>query len=288
MDLSRFRQDAERMKHVDLDYAAFRDQPLSNGALRAVRYMADVESHTILYLRDLLVTPSHKDARVTEFLIHWAYGEYWHGEALGEVLRMHGLPARDQRVRQVRRAQGLKDRWMPVGQSLLANTIGDDYVAVQMAWGAVNAWCTLAAYQRLRALEPHPVLAQLIERIERTAEEGGAFFGAQTRHRLERSATARRLARFALRAAWTPVGSSIQPRSESAFAFGYLLTGAEGIAVVEQVDRKVDRLPGLAGMHLARRGVGGFGTGPGARRGLHLPALLRPPRPWRAWRRAVR
>lgn len=288
MDLSSFRDDAERMKHADLDYAAFRDRPLGADTLRVVRYLADVESHTILYLRDLLVTPSHKDAVVTEFLIHWAYGEYWHGEALGEMLRMHDLPARDQRVRQVRRAQGLKDKWVPVGQSLLANTIGDDYVAVQMAWGALNAWSALAAYERLRALEPHPVLAQLVQRIERTAAEGGAFFEAQARHRMERSARARRLARFALRAAWTPVGSSIQPRAESAFVFSYLLTGADGRAAVDRIDGKLDQLPGLAGLHLARRGVGRFGIGPDARRGIHLPALLRPPRPWRAWRRAVR
>lgn len=273
------------MKHGDLDYGSFEDQPLGSDALRAVRYMADVESHTIVYLRDLLVTPSHKDARVTEFLIHWAYGEYWHGEALGEVLRMHDLPAPSDRVREVRRAQGLKDRWAPVGQSLLANTIGDDYVAVQMAWGAVNAWSAHAAYKRLRTLEPHPVLTELVRRIEHTAAEGGAFFEAQARHRLERSAIARRLARLALRAAWTPVGSGIHPQAESTFVLGYLVGGPEGTAAVEHVDRKLDELPGLAGMHLVRRGVGRLGIGPDARRGGGRPqALRRPPRP----RRAVR
>ena len=61
--------------------------------LRCLRYMSDVESHTICYLRDLLVTPSHRTPKITAFLTMWAYEEFWHGEALDKVLRAHGMPA---------------------------------------------------------------------------------------------------------------------------------------------------------------------------------------------------
>lgn len=79
--------------------------------------MSDVESHTICYLRDLLVTPSHKDPEVTAFLTHWAYEEFWHGEALDKVLRVHGIPADYGHIRNVRLAQGLRDRLSPINQA---------------------------------------------------------------------------------------------------------------------------------------------------------------------------
>ena len=58
--------------------------------LRALRYMHDVESHTVCYLRDLLLTASHQDPRVTTFLTLWNYEEHFHGVALGRVLAAHG------------------------------------------------------------------------------------------------------------------------------------------------------------------------------------------------------
>ena len=53
----------------DLDHAGtFAAQPLSPGALRCLRYMCDIESYTVCYLRDLLLTPSHNDPEITTFL----------------------------------------------------------------------------------------------------------------------------------------------------------------------------------------------------------------------------
>ena len=54
--------------------------------------MSDVETHTVCYLRDLLVTPSHADPEITKFLTMWNFEEYWHGEVLDEVLEAHGVP----------------------------------------------------------------------------------------------------------------------------------------------------------------------------------------------------
>ncbi len=118
--------------------------------------MSDVESHTICYLRDLLVTPSHKDPEVTAFLTHWAYEEFWHGEALDQVLRVHGIPADYGHIRNVRLAQGLRDRLSPINQAVLANVIGDDFVAVHMSWGAINEWSAHSAYARMVDREDHP------------------------------------------------------------------------------------------------------------------------------------
>jgi len=68
--------------------------------------MHDVEHHTVCYLRDLLVTPLHRDPTITTFLSIWAYEEHWHGEALGEVLKAHGEPGNEDRVTALRSALG--------------------------------------------------------------------------------------------------------------------------------------------------------------------------------------
>ena len=46
-----------------IDFDTFRERPLDQRALRALRYMHDVEHHTVCYLRDLLVTGLHRTPR---------------------------------------------------------------------------------------------------------------------------------------------------------------------------------------------------------------------------------
>jgi hypothetical protein len=54
-----------------------------------------------------------------------------------------------------------------------------------------------------------------------------------------------------LRRWWAPVGSTLLPRSEVAFLAGHLFTGRDGRAMTERIDRRLDQLPGLGGLHLA-------------------------------------
>ena len=64
-----------RAGRLDLDgieFGDFRDQPLAPDALRSLRYMHDIEHHTVCYLRDLLLTPAHRDPAITSFLSCWA------------------------------------------------------------------------------------------------------------------------------------------------------------------------------------------------------------------------
>ncbi len=90
--VDKYARQAAPVRYDDLDLTtAFRDQPLSDDTLRVLRYMCDIESHTICYLRDVLVTPSHTDPEVTTFLTMWNYEEYWHGEVLADVLAAHGI-----------------------------------------------------------------------------------------------------------------------------------------------------------------------------------------------------
>jgi hypothetical protein len=263
-DIAEYTETAHRVPTEDVDFGSFGDQPLSDSALRCLRYMSDVESHTICYLRDLLVTPSHKDPEVTAFLTMWAYEEFWHGEALDAVLRAHHVNADYSHIRKVRLAQGFRDRIAPIEQSLAANIIGDDFVAVHMSWGAINEWSAHSAYARLIERENHPELTKLLRRIQHQESRHLAFYNSQARERLERSDRARKLTRFALRRFWGPVGSTIQPKVETRFVLDYLMGGAEGAKHISRLDRKVDTLPGQEGLELVSTAVGRFGVGPKA------------------------
>lgn len=264
-DIASYSANACRVADDDVDYTAFERNPLPEPALRALQYMSDIESHTICYLRDLLVTPSHQDPEITAFLTMWAFEEFWHGERLDKVLATHGRAVGPDRMRRIRLGQGRNDRFSPIYQTLAANLVGEDFIAVHMTFGAINEWSAYAAYGRLLAQTDHPELTKVVGRIQRQETRHAAFYASQARQRLDRSRAARLLTRLVLKALWTPVGSGIMPAAETAFLFRYLMGGAEGARVVRQIDDKIDHLPGLAGLHLVRRAAARYGVGPDAR-----------------------
>ena len=251
-----FAASARPVQYDDLDLeTAFRHRPLSAEALRCIRYMHDIESHTVCYLRDLLLTESHRDPRITTFLTTWAWEEQWHGIALAKVLEAHGEVAGNERISAVRSALGVKDRLGPLLTTIGSVLARRDFVAVHMTWGALNEWSTQAGYARLAELEDHPVLTELLERIQRQEARHIAFYATEARERLEASPRARKLVRFALDKLWAPVGSGVVPKEETAFLVQYLLCGEGGDAWVRKLDQRLERLPGMSGLRLVSREV---------------------------------
>jgi hypothetical protein len=236
-----------------VDFTAFERDPLDHDSLRCIRYMHDIEHHTICYLRDLLVTPAHRDHEMTTFLTMWALEEYWHGEALGAVLSAHGEPSGGDRVTPMRTRLKVKESLSPVFFGLGSAIAGRSFAAIHMTWGAINEWTAQAAYGRLAQRAAHPTLTELLRRIMR--QEGGHidFYASQAAKRLEGDRLVQRATRFALRRFWTPVGSDVMPGDEVGFVGNHLFGGPDGRAAAERVDRHIDRLPGLAGLHLATR-----------------------------------
>ena len=68
--------------------------------------------------------------------------------------------------------------------------------------------------------------------------------------RLQRSPTARRLARRLVERFWGPVGSGVQPVAETRFIGAYLFGGADGREEARKVDRTIRRLPGFNDVQL--------------------------------------
>jgi hypothetical protein len=250
VDIEAFKARSRPVSLDGIDLDAFRRRPLDPDTLRCLQYMHDVEYHTVCYLRDLLVTPAHRDPEVTTFLTLWNVEEYFHGEAIGAVLAVHGRLGGADRVRHTRGALGWKDRVSPIGHSLASAVAGVSYTAVHMAWGAVNEWTAQAAYARLGQLADHPTLSALLARIMRQEGRHADFYARQAERRLRDDAKARWLTRTALRRWWAPVGSTLLPRREVTFLASHLFTGDEGRAMTQRIDRRLDQLPGLGGLEL--------------------------------------
>ena len=235
----------------DLDFGrAFAQQPLGSDVLRCLRYMHDIEMHTVCYLRDLLVTSAHRDVEITTFLTCWAYEEYWHGEALGRVLHAHGEAPSPSRVAQLRRSRRVAEALKPLFHGAGSAVFGAAMTAVHMSWGAINEYTTQAGYARVSQVADHPVLSELLSRIMRQEGRHIDFYVGQAKSRLGSSRAARRLTRLALRRFWRPVGSGVMPREEVDFLVRYLFDGEEGAAMAARIDRRVGALPGLDGLEL--------------------------------------
>ena len=253
-DTATYQRLSARLEVEDIDFDAFRSQPLDPEALRCLRYMHDVESHTVCYLRDILVTRAHRDPEITSFLTMWNYEEFWHGDAIGKVLAAHDESAGTGRIAALRQRLPKGDRWKPLGFQV-ASALTPHLTAVHMTWGAVNEWTTQAAYARLAKLSDHPTLATLLLRIMKQEGRHIDFYATQAAERLESSKRAQRITRWALRRFWAPVGSGVVPDTEVDFLGTYLFGDPEGHAMAERIDRRVDRLPGLGGLNLLAHAV---------------------------------
>jgi hypothetical protein len=239
---------ASRSRALDLSGIAWEEvprHPLPAGAVRALRYMQDIESHTIIYLRTLLSTRAVDDPQVATFLACWLYEETFHGRALARFLEAAGCTT----VQRARTDVPLAERLETLATGLVAKA-WPDFVAVHMTWGAINELTTLTGYQRLAAVAGHPILADILARIIKDESRHFFFYFRQAQRRLERSPRTARITRFLVDHFWAPVGSGVQPPSETRFLVAYLLTGDDGRAAARKVDETIRRLPGFRDVRL--------------------------------------
>jgi rubrerythrin len=270
-NLDRHLRGSGRLDLTGLAWERIPDHPLSPAEVRCLAYMADIESHTMVFLRDLLATRAVQDARLTAFLACWVYEELWHGEALSRFLgeagaRLEpdgGLPhwddpypsgvARIERVRAVARgARGARGRLRRDGMALASRLLGG-FPAVHMAWGAINELSTLTAYQRLVARTANPVLADLLSRIVRDERRHYSYYRVEADRRLADDAVARRVTRVALDRSWAIVGTGVRPLAETDFVVLHLFGDDDGLRAATDMDRAIDGLPGLGGLRLFER-----------------------------------
>ena len=231
---------------AEIDWAAVPHHAVSPETIRTLRYMQDIEIHTIIYTRALLATRAIDDPDVSTFLACWLYEETFHGLALARFLDAAGHP-----VGERARPRGSESfpRWLEARLTALLSRAWPDFCAVHMTWGAINELTTLTAYRRLMAVAGHPVLTSLLERIALDESRHFFFYYRQAERRLGRRAVAR-VARLIIDRFWAPVGSGVQPDAELRFMARYLFGDADGRAAARRVDETIRRLPGFADVGL--------------------------------------
>ena len=266
-DLDRYLRASKR---VDLSGVAWDEVgrcPLSEAEARCLAYMMDIESHTSVFLRDLLATRAAFDPDVTAFLSCWVYEELWHGEAFSRFLGETGwrlapdlervradspYPSRVPRNLWIRRRLGGRGQLSHVG-TMLGSVLTEDFVALHMTWGAANELSTLTSYHRLIARTAHPELVNLLNAIIKDERRHFAFYRAQARMRLARSAAARRITRWAMDHLWAIVGTGVRPQAETDFVVVELFGDGRGREAALEMDRTIGELPGMGGCEIFRR-----------------------------------
>ena len=227
-----------------IDWDEVPRHPLSAGAVRTLRYMQDIETHTIVYLRTLLSTRAMDDPEVATFFACWFYEETFHGRALARFLAAAGHPVPPRPRSRMTFAQ-----WLDARSTGLVARAWPDFVGVHMTWGAINELTTLVGYRRLSALAGHPVLSEILARIIRDESRHFWFYFHQAERWLARPRTAR-IARLLVDRFWAPVGSGVQPADETRFIGEYLLAGEDGRRAARTIDQTIRRLPGFDGVCL--------------------------------------
>lgn len=219
-------------------------------------YMRDVESFTEIYHRELLRTPTGRDPVIRRFMERWGAEEDDHGALLNRFLGEAGVQT-SPRWREDAHAR------IPVSytlgtyvSTLITNCFGRHFSGAHMVWGAINEMTTLQAYRRLWRAAGHPLLETLLRAVAREESAHAKFYWSIARIRLARSKGASRLASFAVKRFWTPVGEGAKPRRDIDYVISVLFGGEEGIGFFdEQVSRRVRRLPGFEGLQTLTRRI---------------------------------
>jgi hypothetical protein len=245
-DVREFARSAAGSHRESLGVEVYRDSPLDDDVLRLLRYLQVIERGTMTHLRGVLVTATHKDARITAFLTTWAFEKYWLADALEQIVLGHQpegsvadrSPFRTPVERTIR-------------ESIYANIVGVPMIAVHMALGTVDQWVTSAAYRRVIEIAGHPQLTETLGEFLRIKDRQLEFFEAQARFRLEESPQAQRITRRRLRRTPWPIGAQAEPREETRFFYDHLFQPVP--ALVDDLDARVDTLPGQSGLTIIRK-----------------------------------
>ncbi len=248
----------EESKKVDTSGIAWDDvtkYPLSKGDLFCLHYMMDIENHVPLYLSHLLVTRACMDPILTAFLACWNYEELWHGENIGKLLNLYGIEFDTQeRIAHVRANLGFQN-----SLSILTTMAGSwalkNFSAVYLSIGAINELSTATAYGALIRKSGHAVLKDLISRIIKDERRHFAFYYNSAKEWLGDNVRAQKLDRWMLNRYWVPVGVGVKKQEEVDALALYLFDDDQGEQELLDIDEKIGRLPGLAGIKLMSKAL---------------------------------
>lgn len=220
-------------------------EPLSPEVIGALHYVRRRLQDTSTWLSKVLVTPTHKEARITAFLATWAYEQHWLGDALGalagESAALPTPPGFGNRLVARLRQFG------PLWAAITANVHGRALIGAQMTERLVDNWLLNSLLARLQLGAPAAVAADLAL-VRRALGRQAQFFQEVATAELAASARTRRLTRHRLLSRTFPLGAEREPHAATKHAlrtaFGADRQWAKGL------NARVGELPGLAGLEV--------------------------------------
>ena len=251
-DIERYKDNSKKIDLSDIDWSRVKDHEVPQGAIDAMTYMMDIETHTVIYLSELLVSKACMDPTITAFLSAWVYEEMYHGEAFVKFFRAYGIPVGDDRPKEVRLKEGL-GRVGATMTIMLGSYVLPFFPALYLTVGAVNELTTLTGYGQLKTRCNHPILNQILDKIIKQERTHFAFYRSMSEQLLRESATARGVTRAYYQAKPRVVGEGVKNEAEIDQLAQFLFDGEDGLEAARSVDRQVAMLPGLKGFDMLEK-----------------------------------
>lgn len=230
---------------ISYDADALRDARLASQLATIVHVAALLEDDTAITVRQGRALGVDRAADLAVFLPLWDLEEAAHGAALRALLADHEYP-RPVRVVWRNSARRRLAASIPLG-------FGRAVPATEFLFctlGAAAEYVATMTYAEIASALDDPAAAGLVRTIARQEARHFAFFLDAARRRGERmSALDGRFARRVLRAIWQPIGVPTLGPDTWRQLFGPWIAGSFGRRV-ERMDRIVDTIPHLDGMHL--------------------------------------
>jgi hypothetical protein len=252
--IERFVSLSKAVETNDLDWDYIARVGVTDDEARVLRYMADTESHTIIYLRDVLSGSTARDPEITAFLSCWVYEEFNHGRAIDKFLTACGRPPEKDHFSKVTSSA----HWQEDLEAFLTSNLPrltPHFAAVHMSWGAIDEMMAASAYTQLAGYTTNRELAKLLNRMAKDERRHQSFYYHQAERRLYHP-LARWMTKTALHKFWSPVGIGVGgDDDELAFIGCMLYANDHGKEELRHMDRMMSRLPGLEGCDLAYKGV---------------------------------
>ena len=244
-DVREFARTAHGSHRSELDLEVIARTTLGTDSVRLIRTLRDLERSTMNRMRNLLVTATHKDARVTAFLTTWAYEKFWIADALDAVLDASGEQLASTEFDGPTRTplSERAERRGPVRRAIAANFAGPQIVAAHVTTGLVDEWIAQAAYRKLS--EMTAALGAIVEMIVDIKDRHIHFFTEEAQRRLASSTRARKLAARAIRQAVWPIGAVELPAKERSFFESIVFGSPEGGAEAARISSRLAALPGM-------------------------------------------
>jgi Fatty acid desaturase len=183
-DVEKYVRNSKKVEISDLDLSQAARYPVSDDEVRALTYMCDIESHTIVYLRAILNTCAVEDPQTTSFLSCWAYEEFFHGHTIRQFLDAIGAPVSSTRMLEVQKASSLTEWLKELGSSILCR-FSRHFHGAYLTYGAISELSTLEGYGVLARRTRNPILAELVGRLAKDERRHFSFYYNKARLELQ-------------------------------------------------------------------------------------------------------